>query len=234
MDGQAIFIEVRSRRLQARLRRGSAICPRGRPRRNAIPTVLVAINFALIAAATTAASGAEIAPLQLETKIPLGNVAGRIDHLAVDGKRQHLFIAERGNNTIGVIDLAKRVVIHRMTGLSEPQGVAYLEAQDTIYAANGGDGSLHLYDGKDFAERGRLALGSDADNIRFDAKNARLVVGYGSGGLSVIDPATRKAVANYVLKAHPESFQIDTNGNRIFVNLPEAHAIAVLERSRGS
>jgi len=187
-----------------------------------------------MAADTTAASGAEIVPLQLETKIALGNVAGRIDHLAVDGKRQHLFIAELGNNTISVIDLTKRAVIHRMTGLSEPQGVAYLEAQDTIYAANGGDGSLHLYDGKDFAERGRLALGSDADNIRFDAKDARLVVGYGSGGLSVIDPATRKGIANYVLKAHPESFQIDTNANRIFVNLPEAHAIAVLERSSGT
>jgi len=188
---------------------------------------------ALMVTATTAASGAEMAPLQLETKIPLGNVAGRIDHLAVDSKRQHLFVAELGNNTIGVIDLVKRAVIHRMSGLSEPQGVAYLEAQDTIYAANGGDGSLHLYAGNDFAEHGRLALGSDADNIRFDAKDGRLVVGYGSGGLSVIDPATRKAVANYALKAHPESFQIDTNGNRIFVNLPEVHAIAVLKRSGG-
>jgi len=186
-----------------------------------------------MAAATATASGAEIAPLQLETKIPLGNVAGRIDHLAVDGKRQNLFIAELGNNTISVIDLAKRAVVHRMTGLNEPQGIAYLEAQDTIYAANGGDGSVHLYDGKNFADHGRLELGSDADNIRFDTKDARLVIGHGSGGLTVIDPATRKGVANYALKAHPESFQIDTNSNRIFVNLPAIHVIAVLERSSG-
>jgi DNA-binding beta-propeller fold protein YncE len=187
----------------------------------------------LTAAAGAASSAAEDAPLQFEAKIPLGNVAGRIDHLAIDGRRQHLFIAELGNNTVGVIDLAKRAVIHRMTGLSEPQGVAYIEAQDTIYVANGGDGSVHLYRGNDFAERGRLALGVDADNIRFDVKASRLVVGYGSGALSVIDPATGKGVANYALKAHPESFQIDTNSNRIFVNLPEARVIAVLERSGG-
>jgi DNA-binding beta-propeller fold protein YncE len=194
----------------------------------------VALGLALISAATaTVTSAAENAPMQLEAKIPLGNVAGRIDHLAIDGKRQHLFIAELGNNTVGAVDLAKRAVIHRMTGLSEPQGVAYLEAQDTIYVANAGDGSVHLYNGADFAERGRIALGSDADNIRFDAKDARLVVGYGSGALSVIDPATGKGVANYALKAHPESFQIDTSGNRIFINLPEARAIAVLERSSG-
>ena len=40
------------------------------------------------------AQPAETAPLQLEAKIPLGNVRGRIDHMAVDLKRQRLFIAE--------------------------------------------------------------------------------------------------------------------------------------------
>jgi len=185
------------------------------------------------AAAGAVAAAAENAPLRLEAKIALGNVAGRIDHLAVDGKRHRLFIAELGNNTVGVVDLEKRAVIHRMTGLSEPQGVAYLEAQDTVYVANGGDGSVRLYRGNDFAQQGRIALGSDADNIRFDTNDARLVVGYGSGALAVIDPAANKSVASYALKAHPESFQIDTDRNLVFVNLPDARAIAVLERSSG-
>jgi YVTN family beta-propeller protein len=191
------------------------------------------LGAALLAISATAASSAENAPMQLETKIPLGNVAGRIDHLAFDAKRGHLFVAELGNNTVGVVDLAKRAVIHRVAGLSEPQGVAFLDSQDTVYVANGGDGSVRLYRGSDFAARGRIALGSDADNIRFDTKDARLLVGHGSGALSVIDPASSKPVASYALKAHPESFQIDTSGNRIFVNLPDAHAIAVLERSSG-
>jgi YVTN family beta-propeller protein len=184
------------------------------------------LGAALLAISATTASSAENTPMQLETKIPLGNVAGRIDHLAIDAKRGHLFIAELGNNTVGVVDPAKRAVVHRITGLSEPQGIAFLDARDTIYVANGGDGVVHLYRGNDFAERGRIALGSDADNIRFDTKDARLLVGYGKGALSVIDPATSKPVASYALKAHPESFQIDANGNRIFVNLPDARAIA--------
>ncbi len=204
-------------------------------RKAATPTfsTIIASLAVMLAVIGTATSAAENGPLQLETKIPLGNVAGRIDHLAIDGKRQHLFIAELGNNTVGVVDLAKRSVVHRMTGLSEPQGVAYLEAQDTVYVANAGDGSVRLYRGNDFSERGRIALGSDADNIRFDIKDGRLVVGHGSGTLSVIDPATSKPVASHALKVHPESFQIDANGNRIFVNLPEARTIAVLERSSG-
>ena len=37
-------------------------------------------------------------PLVLETKIPLPNVAGRIDHLAVDLGRERLFVVTSGAN----------------------------------------------------------------------------------------------------------------------------------------
>ncbi|AMN45286.1 YncE family protein [Rhodoplanes sp. Z2-YC6860] len=197
-----------------------------------IMAVIFGLASALVACATTTFAE-ERAPLQLEAKIPLGNVAGRIDHLAFDAKSGRLFIAELGNNTVGVVSLEKRAVVHRITGLSEPQDVAFLDSEQTLYVANAGDGVVHLYRGNDFAAAQQIALGSDADNIRFDATDKRLVVGYGSGALAAIDPVTRKTVATYPLKAHPESFQIDAARNRIFVNLPDAHAIAVLERSSG-
>jgi YVTN family beta-propeller protein len=62
-------------------------------------------------------------PLVLETKIPLGQVSGRIDHLGIDVKRQRLFVAELGNNSLGVVDLAAGKVLRTISGLSEPQGV---------------------------------------------------------------------------------------------------------------
>jgi hypothetical protein len=200
------------------------------------PTIMLALILGLapaLVAGGTSASAEERAPLQLEAKIPLGNVAGRIDHLAFDATGGRLFIAELGNNSVGVVSLEKRAVLHRITGLSEPQGVAFLDSERTLYVANAGDGVVYLYRGDDFAAAQQIALGSDADNIRFDVADKRLVVGYGGGALAAIDPAARKTVATYPLKAHPESFQIDVVRNRIFVNLPDAHAIAVLERSSG-
>ena len=174
---------------------------------------------------------AESLPLRLEGKIPLGDVRGRIDHMAVDLKRQRLFVAELGNDSVGIVDLASSKVIHRIPGLKEPQGVGYENSTDTLYVANAGDGSVRLFEGNDYAARERIELGSDADNIRIDATDHRIFVGYGSGGLAVIDPATRSKVGDVQLKAaHPEGFQIDPDSSQIFVNLPDAHAIAIADR----
>src|SRR5579871_5329598 len=66
------------------------------------------------------------APLTLETKIPLGRVSGRIDHLAIDLKRRRLLVAELGNNSIGVVDLAAGRARPPIAGFREPQGVGYI------------------------------------------------------------------------------------------------------------
>jgi YVTN family beta-propeller protein len=168
-------------------------------------------------------------PLVLESKIALGEVNGRIDHLGIDLNRRRLFVAELGNNSVGVVDLAAGRVLRTIPGMSEPQGVAYVPFADSVYAANGGDGSVRVLRGDDLAPIARIELGSDADNVRVDAQRNRVLVGYGKGALAVIDPAARTKAADIPLKAHPEGFQIDETGTRAFVNVPDAREIEVVE-----
>ena len=199
-----------------------------------LPLRMIAATLAsAIALANTAgqasAQSADTGPLQLEAKIPLGEVRGRIDHMAVDLKRQRLFVAELGNDSVGVIDLANRKLIRTITGLKEPQGVGYEPSTDMLYVANAGDGSVRLFEGSDYNSAGQIELGSDADNIRVDAAAKRVFIGYGSGALAVIDPSTRSRVGDISLEAHPESFQIDPDANQIFVNVPDARGIAVVD-----
>jgi YVTN family beta-propeller protein len=174
------------------------------------------------------------APLVLEAKIPLGEVSGRIDHLAIDVKRQRLFVAELGNDTLGVVDLAAGKVLRTITGLKEPQGVAYVGFADSIYVANAGDGSVRVLRGDDLAPIGRIELGDDADNVRVDAQHSRVLVGYGKGALAVIDPASRAKTADIRLKGHPEGFQIDETGTEVFVNVPDARDIEVVDLATGA
>jgi len=183
-----------------------------------------------------AATSAQTAspPLILEAKIPLGDVSGRIDHLGIDVKRQRLLVAELGNNSLGVVDLAAGKVLNRIAGLAEPQGVAYVPSSDSVFVANAGDGSVRVLRGEDLASIGRIELGDDADNVRVDTARNRVLVGYGRGALAVIDPVSLSKTADIGLKAHPEGFQIDETGTQVFVNVPDVREIVVIDLAVGS
>ena len=163
-------------------------------------------------------------------------MSGRIDHLGIDVKRQRLLVAELGNNSLGVVDLVAGKVLRRIADLSEPQGVAYVPFSDSVFVANagdGGDGSVRVLRGEDLTAVGRVELGDDADNVRLDTAHNRVLVGYGKGALAVIDPAGLSKTADIRLKAHPEGFQIDETGTQVFVNVPDAREIAVVDLGRG-
>jgi YVTN family beta-propeller protein len=191
--------------------------------------LLVASAGLAVASAAWAGSPA----LELEGKIPLGKVSGRIDHFAVDLEHRRLFVAELGNDSVGVIDLKTRRLARTLTGLREPQGVGYEPTTDTLYVANARDGSVHLFQGADLVPAGSIALGDDADNIRVDTRSNRVFIGYGSGALAVVDPSSRKKIGDIALKAHPESFRLDPSHGRIFVNVPDAAEIAVVDIASG-
>jgi DNA-binding beta-propeller fold protein YncE len=191
--------------------------------------VLLLCSDALLA--QTAESGAF---LQLESKIPLGRVRGRIDHMAIDIKRQRLFVAELGNDSVGVVDLKEGKTVDTIRGLAEPQGVGYAPPSDTLYVANARDGSVRLFQGVDDTPADRIDLGNDADNVRFDAAADRILVGYGNGAIAIIDAAQRRKIGDVALPAHPESFLIACTLNKVFVNVPGAHALVVLNGLSGN
>ena len=158
--------------------------------------------------------------------------AGRIDHLAVDVPHQRLFVAELGNGSVDRIDLPSGAT-RRIGGLKEPQGLAYLPDRDQLVVASAGDGTVRFFDADSFTPVGSVSLGDDADNARVDPKTGQIVVGYGSGALAILDPARRAVVRTIALDAHPEGFQIDGEGRKAFVNVPDAHKIAVVDLDPG-
>jgi len=168
------------------------------------------------------------APVELVQTIPMPRVNGRIDHLAFDPKSGRLSVAALGNNTVEVIDVAQGKVVHQIEGLHEPQGILSLDGG--IVVASGGDGSCRFYDGSTFKLEKSVDCKDDADNVRYDADAKMVYVGARSGALAVIDPEKGARIAEIPLDAHPESFQLESKGRRIFVNVPKAGNIAVVDR----
>jgi DNA-binding beta-propeller fold protein YncE len=133
-----------------------------------------------------------------------------------------------------MLDLAAATRIASVGGLVEPQGVAYVAALHRIVVATGG-GSVVAFDEGSRQPIGTPVKLSDADNVRYDAAAGQIYVGYGAGALGVIDPSTMKVIASIGLgSGHPESFRLEEGGPRIFVNVPDAREIAVVDRAQRS
>ena len=192
--------------------------------------LIAVLLFGVHSVASHTALAASGPALQLQERIGLGVVRGRIDHLAIDLRRQRLFVAELGNDTVGVVDLENHKVVRRLASLHEPQGVAYSAVADALYVANARDGSVRIFQGEDLRPGGTVVLGEDADNVRGDDAAHRVWIGYGSGALAVIDTSTGRRLRNIPLHGHPEGFQLASNSAVAFVNVPGASEIAVVDR----
>jgi DNA-binding beta-propeller fold protein YncE len=172
-------------------------------------------------------------PLHFEKEIVLPGVEGRIDHLSVDVLHGRLFVSALGNNTLEIIDIEQGQRVGEITGLKAPQGVFYEPTNNRIFVANDGDGTLQSFDGNSLGHLKTVNLRDDADNLRYDVAKKLVWVGYGSGGLASFDADLHRE-SDIKLPAHPESFQLEPNGSRIFINLPGRLRVSVIDRSTNS
>jgi DNA-binding beta-propeller fold protein YncE len=176
----------------------------------------------------------EVAPLTLKKAISLDKVTGRIDHMAVDVAGERLFVAALGNDTVEVVALKAGKQIQSLSGFAEPQGIIYVPEYDRLFVANGSDGTCRILDGHSFKTIQTVEVGDDADNVRYDETAKKVYVGYGRGALGVLDAKTGAKLADIKLAGHPESFRLESAGTKIFVNVPNARHIAVVDREKAS
>jgi hypothetical protein len=191
-----------------------------------VATIIAAVAWQRTEAQSTSA-------LRQVAAIPLPGVKGRIDHLAFDAKRRRLFIAALGNDTVEVLDTAKGTHFKSLTGFHEPQGIAVVPDADAVAVANGETGTLQLLDAETLATRWTIEVGGDADNVRYDASARRIYVA-AVGGLYAVDPATGKKTGHIPVDGHPESFQLESAGVRVFANLPGLLSSQVIAADRTS
>jgi DNA-binding beta-propeller fold protein YncE len=178
------------------------------------------------------AAHAQAKTFQLTQTIPLPGVEGRIDHMELDAANDRLFVCALGNNTVEVLDLRKGERIHSITGLGAPQGIAYIPELNRIFVANDKGGICKIYDGKSFQTVGELDLKDDADNVRYNSVGKQIYVGFGSGGIAVVNAPDGKQIGSIKLSAHPEAFELEKTGKRIFVNIPNSRHVAVIDRDK--
>jgi hypothetical protein len=171
-------------------------------------------------------------PLVLSGSVPMDGVKGRFDHFA-SGKGR-VFISALGNNTVEVINLFGGTVEHTITGVTNPQGVAFSPEANKLFVASA-QGKLYIYDGDSFNLITALDFEGGADNLRYDAAAKRVYVGCGddekNGAIAAVDAMTNQRLdEEYKIGGEPESFQLESSGPNIYVNIPDLQQIAVINR----
>jgi DNA-binding beta-propeller fold protein YncE len=199
-----------------------------------IAAVLLACQGSQPNAPVAAPPAAEATPpMILTATVPLVGVKGRFDHFAFGKGR--VFVSGLGNNSVEVIDLFQGTRAREITGVPNPQGVAFSPEANKLFVASE-KGKVYIYDGDSFKLITTLNFDGGADNLRYDSATKRVYVGCGddekNAAIAAVDAMTNKRLDEvYKLGGEPESFQLEKNGPNIYVNVPDLKQIVVINRT---
>jgi hypothetical protein len=187
---------------------------------------LTAVAAALTALAPEPAPAADPAPLVPVQTIPLKGVVGNLDHMAVDSKGGRLFVANKANNTLDVVDLKAGKLVKQIPGQTRVSGVAYASDLDRIFVGNGG-GVCNAIDGKSY-ETVFSTKAEKADNVYYHSGKKIVFVAHGET-VSILDAQTGAVQARIATGGKTEEFRVDKKANKLFVNLRNPSVVAVVD-----
>jgi hypothetical protein len=189
------------------------------------------------------------APLKLVHTIPLPDVEGYFDHMAVDIKGQRLFIPGEHQKTIEVVDLRAGKLVHTITGLDgNPRKTIYLSQLNQIWVDTG-SGRCEAFSGDTYELLKNVQLNPDSppeakrepDNGIYDPVDQLFYIGdrgdrskIGTkGSIEIVDTKSGTYAGNIVLDDNdPAGLALDPTSARLYVVLGATSRVAVIDRNK--
>lgn len=167
--------------------------------------------------------------LELIQTIALKGKAGKLDHLAMDAKRERLFLANSVNGTLDIVDLKAGKLLKQLPGQTGIQGIAYASDLDRVFVGLGGGGLCNVFGGDNYQPFKTIKFSGDADNVRYDPATHLTFVAHDEKALGVIDAKTYTVGADLKLPGTAEGFQIETGRPRLYLNIPSPSQVLVID-----
>jgi len=133
-------------------------------------------------------------------------------------------------------------VIHKITGPKAPHSMAYNPDSKKLFVVDdGGPNQVEIYDGTSFELLGTIPMGAHADASVYDPVSKLFYVGNGGKQakedfctLSIVDTTTGKKVGDIRIDGadRVEAMAVEHSGPRMFVNLYNKAAVAVIDREK--
>src|ERR1700730_7363819 len=152
---------------------------------------------------------------------------GGYDYTTVDSASDRLYVSHGSH--VNVINKLTGDSIGIIAAEKDVHGIAVVHALGKGYISNGSLNSVLVFDLKTFKVLAHVPTGQFSDGIFYDDFSKKIISCNGrSKNMTVIDPATDKAVATIVLTGWPETAVSDGAG-KIYVNNAEKGEIDVID-----
>lgn len=178
-------------------------------------------------------------PLRLVQTIPLPNVKGRLDHMDVDVKGKHLFVAGLENGTFEVVDIDAGKWVRSIPGFKKAQGALFVPELNKLFLASGDDGMLRVFRGDTLELLDSIHLEPGPNRVVYEPKSKLVYVGYGGkdagkdyGEVGIIDAQNDKLVGDIKVVAHPSELLLDKAGKTLFVFVSIANKLQVVDTDK--
>jgi hypothetical protein len=166
--------------------------------------------------------------LELVQTIQLKGKPGKLDHLALDRKRDRLFLADTSNGTLDVVDLKAGKLLKQVTGQSGIQGVAYAADLDRVFVGLGSGGLCNIFEGENYKPLKTIKF-TDSDNVRYDAARHQVFVAHAENALGVVDAKTFAVKTDIKLPGPAEGFQIASGQPRLYLVTPSPSQVVLID-----
>jgi hypothetical protein len=195
-------------------------------------TFLHLLATAVLTLAAQRALAADQPALELVQTIELKGKAGKLDHLIVEGKSERLFLANKVNNTVDIVDVKAGKHLHQLKGQAGAQGLAFATDLDRLYVGLGTGGFCNIFDGKDYKLLKTIKFMDDADNVRYNPRTHLVYVAHAEKALGVIDGESLELKADITLPGSAEAFQLEVGRPRLYLNIPAPSQVVVIDTEK--
>jgi len=197
-----------------------------KPRRTVAPAALVS----LLALAASLAAFQSSPGYHLLRTVPLGAAPGGgeyFDYINFDSASRRVYVSRGTEFT--VLNADTGAVIGNIAGLKRDHGVALVPELNRGFITDGDAGEVLVFDLKTLQETGRIKTDQDSDSILYDSVSKRVFAFNGNpNSVTVIDPATAKAVTTIPLGGAPEQAVADGRG-MIYNNLEDKNEVIAID-----
>lgn len=190
-----------------------------------LPFRSLVLAAGLLGLGSAAAQAAEYSVL---SRFLIGGDTSGCDYLRVDADARRVYLSHE--KRFEVIDADSGKKIGEIGPASRAHGIALSPETNHGFATSGLDDVVIMFDMKTLAVIKQIkSTGSGPDAIEYDPESKKVyAANHGSGGITVIDPATGDVAGTIAIEGKLEGVAFDGRGQG-YVNIEDKSAVAVFD-----